>query len=204
MATEKDENALAHQRKLREYRNRRDVIDVLRNHYNTLSASILVMDDAIWQETQKYARPAEVLESAYNLKKSIEPYGRYDDIGDGPIFELTQLINALCCKWHPILFYPLARPAGDNIDDRRFAVHGYAPYTDDDIRADDEALRENCADGTITFNDAAFIGKGLLPVFWEEMDYVRNRANATRSITLAEIQRLEALNQPLEDDTDVW
>ena len=205
MATEKDENGLAHQRKLREYRNRLDVIDAHRTHYNTLSASILAMDDTTWQETQKYARPAEVLESVYHLKKGIEPYGRYEDIAEGPIFELTQLINALCCKWHAILFYPIANLTKErDIDETKFAVNGYAPYADDDIRADDEALRENCAAGAITFNDAAFVGKGLIPVFWEEVDYIRNCANAARSTTLVEIRRLEALNQPLEDDSDVW
>lgn len=193
-----------------EYRTRRDRIDGHRNDFNALSASVLAMGDNAWDETQKYARPAEMLESVYTLKKTIEPFGRYEDITNGPIFELTQLMNAFCAKWHAILFYPLTSPRDmrDNKwDENLFAENAYAPHSDDALRLLDEALRQQEGiegHGQITFNDEAFIGKGLIQPFWKEVGYVRNRANAARLVILAELQRLQALNRELEATHDVW
>lgn len=190
-----------------EYRIRRDQIDGHRSDFNALSASVLAIDDDAWNETQKYARPAEMLESVYALKKAIEPFGRYEDITNGPIFELTQLMNAFCAKWHAILFYPLTSPRDmrDNKwDENLFAENAYAPHSDDALLSDDEALRQHEVNGQITFNDEAFIGKGLIQPFWTEVGYVRNRANAARLVTLAELQRLQALNRELEATHDVW
>lgn len=190
------------QKKLRLYRHYDALIEEHRYIYNMLSASILAMDDTDWAETQKYARPAEVLESVYILKKGIEPQ-RYRTVTEEPLLELTQLLNAFCSKWHAILFYPTSLPASKTLfDEGMWNVKGYTPYQDDELRADDDALRENCVEGHITFNDAAFIGKGFIPVFWEEADYVRNRANARRIATRAEMQRLEALNQAMADEME--
>ena len=207
MSTETNANELDIEHKRTEYRNRRDRIE---NHYqtfNSLSASILAMDDNAWHETQKYARPAEMLESMYQLKKAIEPYGRYP-ITDNtePLFECIQLMNAFCCKWHAILFYPASRISGvEEIDEPR--GWRYAPYTDDELRDDDACLRDNSDNpvvGQITFDDTDFIGKGFIPVFREEINYVRKQVNALRDITRAEIQRLEALNAALAEEPDVW
>ena len=199
------EEKLARELKLEEYRDRREVIDAHLNNVNALSASVIAIGDDAWHEMRRYARPAEMLESLYHLKKAVEPYGRYDDIAEGPIFELTQHLNVLCCKWHAILFYPVAYPSGESAaQEGLFPDALYAVVDDVTLHENDAALREDRTVGQVTFDDTAFIGKGLLPVFWQEVDCVRNRANAAREITLAEIQRLKALNKPLETEVNVW
>lgn len=204
--TDLEDNALERHRAA--YALREGAIDEHRLIFNALSASLLAMGDNAWKETQKFARPAEVLESVYRLKKHIEPK-RYRAITDDATLELIQCLNALCSKWHAILFYPTTRPNPQSpFDEGLFDVKAFLVYADEDIRANDAALKamdpREHSDTQFTWHDAAFKGKGLLPVFWEEVNYARNRANQHRFIIAAEIQRLEALNKQLEDEHGVY